>query len=154
MTNVVIVVKDGRVEQAYCRNKNVEVEVLDMDTLEQCAEYLGKCTTFDLARYCNNVGVYYNTGYIVLECNSIGEATFSELYYNLNYPNLYKQKKVKDGREVWTGWMTTPKSRELICSKIIDYFYEDELWEHFHPHSERLIGQLTSWIWKGGRPDH
>ena len=32
MTNVVIVVKDGRVEQAYCRNKNVEVEVLDMDT--------------------------------------------------------------------------------------------------------------------------
>ena len=130
------------------------IEVLDMDTLEQCAEYLGKCTTFDLARYCNNVGVYYNTGYIVLECNSIGEATFSELYYNLNYPNLYKQKKVKDGREVWTGWMTTPKSRELICSKIIDYFYEDELWEHFHPHSERLIGQLTSWIWKGGRPDH
>ena len=32
MTNVVIVVKDGRVEKAYCRNKNVEVEVLDMDT--------------------------------------------------------------------------------------------------------------------------
>ena len=32
MTNVVIVVKDGRVEQAYCRSKNVEVEVLDMDT--------------------------------------------------------------------------------------------------------------------------
>ena len=32
MTNVVIVVKGGRVEQAYCRNKNVEVEVLDMDT--------------------------------------------------------------------------------------------------------------------------
>ena len=32
MTNVMIVVKDGSVEQAYCRNKNVEVEVLDMDT--------------------------------------------------------------------------------------------------------------------------
>lgn len=32
MTNVVIVVKDGRVEQAYARNKNIEVEVLDMDT--------------------------------------------------------------------------------------------------------------------------
>ena len=32
MTNVVIVVKDAMVEQAYCRNKNVEVEVLDMDT--------------------------------------------------------------------------------------------------------------------------
>lgn len=32
MTNVVIVIKDGRVEQAYCRSKNIEVEVLDMDT--------------------------------------------------------------------------------------------------------------------------
>ena len=32
MTNVMIVVKDGMVEQAYCRNKNVEVEVIDMDT--------------------------------------------------------------------------------------------------------------------------
>lgn len=32
MTNVVVVVKDGRVEQVYCRNKNIEVEILDMDT--------------------------------------------------------------------------------------------------------------------------
>lgn len=32
MTNVVVVVKDGRVEQAYCRNKNVDVEILDMNT--------------------------------------------------------------------------------------------------------------------------
>ena len=32
VTNVVIVVKDGRVEQAYCRSQNIEVEVLDMDT--------------------------------------------------------------------------------------------------------------------------
>lgn len=32
MTNVIIVVKDGRVEEVFCRNKNVEVEVLDMDT--------------------------------------------------------------------------------------------------------------------------
>ena len=32
MTNVVIVVKNGMIEQAYSRNKNVEVEILDMDT--------------------------------------------------------------------------------------------------------------------------
>lgn len=32
MTNVVIIVKDGRVEEALCRNKNVKVEILDMDT--------------------------------------------------------------------------------------------------------------------------
>lgn len=32
MTNVVIVIKNGMIEQAYSRNKNVEVEILDMDT--------------------------------------------------------------------------------------------------------------------------
>lgn len=32
MTNLVIVVKDGRVDEVLCRNKNVEVELLDMDT--------------------------------------------------------------------------------------------------------------------------
>ena len=32
MTNVVIVVKNGMIEQVYSRNKNVEVEILDMDT--------------------------------------------------------------------------------------------------------------------------
>lgn len=32
MTNVVVVVKDGRVEQIYCRNKNIEIEIFDMDT--------------------------------------------------------------------------------------------------------------------------
>lgn len=31
MTNVVVVIKKGRVEQAYCRNKNIEIEILDMD---------------------------------------------------------------------------------------------------------------------------
>ena len=34
MTNVVVVVKNGKIEQVYCRNKNVEVEVLDLDTLD------------------------------------------------------------------------------------------------------------------------
>ena len=32
MTNVVIVIKNGMIEQAYSRNKNVEVEIIDMDT--------------------------------------------------------------------------------------------------------------------------
>lgn len=34
MTNVVIVVKDGMVQEVLCRNKNVEVELLDLDEQE------------------------------------------------------------------------------------------------------------------------
>ena len=32
MTNVVIVVEQGIVKQVYSRNKNVEIELLDLDT--------------------------------------------------------------------------------------------------------------------------
>lgn len=31
MTNVIIVVKNGMVQEVLCRNKNVEVELLDLD---------------------------------------------------------------------------------------------------------------------------
>ena len=32
MTKVVIVVHDGRVESVYTRNKNIEAEIIDLDT--------------------------------------------------------------------------------------------------------------------------
>jgi len=32
MTNVIIIIHDGRVESVYTRNKNIEVEILDLDT--------------------------------------------------------------------------------------------------------------------------
>ena len=130
------------------------IQVIDMYTYQQCAEYYGKCTTIDLANYTYKIGEYYNFGYTIIECNSIGEAVFSEIFYNLNYPNLFKQKKVKNGMEVMTGWITSPKSRELITSKFIDFYYDDTMWNNYHPYSERLLDQMKYWIWKGGRPDH
>lgn len=130
------------------------IQVVDMFTYEQVAEYYGKCTTIDLAHYFYKIGEYYNFGYGVVECNSIGEAVFSELYYNLNYPNLFKQKKNKNGIEVMTGWITSAKSRELVTNKFIDFYYDDEMWKHYTPNSSRLLDQMKYWVWKGGRPDH
>jgi hypothetical protein len=130
------------------------IQVVDMSTYEQVAEYSGKCTTIDLAKYAYRIGEYYNWAFGVIECNSIGEATFSELYYNLNYPNLFKQKKVKNGEEVMTGWITSTKSRDLITDKFIDFYYDETMWKNYHPYSERLLDQMKFWIWKGGRPDH
>ena len=130
------------------------LQVIDMSTYEQVAEFSGKCTTIDMANYAYRLGEYYNWAFEVIECNSIGEATFSELYYNLNYPNLFKQKKNKNGVEVMTGWITSVKSRELITNKFIDFYYDDVMWKNYHPFSERLLDQMKYWVWKGGRPDH
>lgn len=130
------------------------IQVLDLSNYKQVAEYSGKCTTIDLAHYVARIGEYYNWAYTIIECNSIGEATFAELYYNLNYPHLFKQKKVKNGIEVMTGWITSPKSRELITNKFIDFYYDEEMFKTYQPYSERLLSQMKYWIWKGGRPDH
>lgn len=136
-------------------NDSSSIQVIDNHSGEQVAEYLGQCTTKDLAKIANETGKYYNNAYMIVECNSIGEAVFTELYYNLNYPNLYRQKKTgKNGIVVWTGWMTTTKSRDLITDRFIDYYYDDTFWNVYRPHSERLISQMKHWIWQGGRPDH
>lgn len=126
------------------------IQILDMYTYEQVAEYVGKCTTMDLAHFAYRIGEYYNWAYMVVESNSIGEATFAELYYNLNYPNLYKQKK----GDITIGWSTNVKTRELITSKFIDFYYDEELFKTYKPYSERLLSQMKYWVWKGGRPDH
>lgn len=31
MSKVIITVKDGRIQEVFCRNKNIEVEILDFD---------------------------------------------------------------------------------------------------------------------------
>jgi len=132
------------------------IQVVDLDTGEQVAEYLGRISTKEAARLVNDLGKYYNNAYIIVECNSIGEAVFNELYYNYNYENMYKMKKTNkhDKTQVWTGWMTTVKTRELITDCFIDYMADDDYWPLFHPHSQRLVDQMKTWVWAGGRPDH
>lgn len=132
------------------------VHVLDIDTGEQVAEYLGRVSTKELGKLINDLGKYYNNAYVYVECNSIGEAVFNDLYYNYNYENMYKMKKINkhDKTQVWTGWMTTTKSRELITDCFIDYMADDDFWSEFHPHSQRLVDQMKTWVWSGGRPDH
>lgn len=132
------------------------VQVLDLDSGEQVAEYIGKISTKELGRLLNDLGHYYNEGYIYVECNSIGEAVFNDLFYNYNYLNMYKMKKInkQDRTQVWTGWMTTQKSRELITDCLIDHMADDDYWDDFFPHSQRLVDQMKTWVWTGRGPDH
>ena len=54
MTNVVVIIKDVAIQEILCRNKNVQIEVLDLDTqdmddLEQRAWRLNqihKCKSY------------------------------------------------------------------------------------------------------------
>ncbi|MDR0675503.1 MAG: hypothetical protein LBF97_00480 [Elusimicrobiota bacterium] len=126
------------------------IEVIDANTYEQVAEYIGKCTTYDLAFLAERTGYYYNTAMIFLESNSIGESSFTILDKDLNYPNLYKQKKSSSGVIRFTGWYTSTKSRQIIINKFIETLYDDE--EEVKIYSERLLGQIKTLVFgEGGK---
>lgn len=137
-------------------NDSSAVNIIDLDYNEQVAEYLGHCTTKELGKIVNDLGKYYNDAYVIIESNSIGEAVFNDLYYNYNYNNMYKMKKINknDRTQVWTGWMTTTKTRELITNNFIDLFSDEDMTEGVNIHSQRLLDQMKTWVWAGGRPDH
>lgn len=136
-------------------NDYSSIEVIDVETYEQVAEYVGKCTVQDLAINIRKIGTYYNLAYAVVESNSIGEAVFSNLYYcDDGYNNLFKQQKSSNGVNRYTGWITSSKSRQLITNNFIDFFYVDELFDTIKIYSERLIGQMQTWINTSRGADH
>lgn len=123
------------------------IQVIDVENYEQVAEYVGKCTVQDLANHLKNIGRYYNNAYVVVECNSIGEAVFSNLWYSDDpYNNLFKQEKSRNGVTRFTGWITDVKTRQLITNNLVDFFYVDELFDTIKIYSERLVGQMSTWI--------
>lgn len=137
-------------------NDSSAIQVIDLETDEQVAEYLGRISTKEMGKLMNDLGKYYNDAYILLECNSIGEAVFNDLFYNFNYTNMYKMKKINkhDKTQVWTGWMTTSKSRDLITDNFISCMVDSEYDGYIRFYSQRLLDQMKTWVWAGGRPDH
>lgn len=132
------------------------IQVMDIENYEQVAEYKARTSTKRLGKIVKILAKYYNQGFVAIECNSIGEAVFNEVYYHDTdpYDNVYKQKKTKNGITRFTGWETNSKSRQLMTNDIIDWINVDDLRNRLTIKSQRLYQELTTWVWKNGRPDH
>ncbi len=133
------------------------LEVIDVGEYEQVAEYKGHMSTPNFSRFVKKVANLYNEGFVVIECNSIGEAVFNGLYYSEidPYNNVYKQKKTKNGITRMTGWITDVKTRKLLTNDFIDWITVPELFDSIKIYSKRLWMELSTWIWSGGnKPDH
>lgn len=127
------------------------IEVIDVITYEQVAEFIGQRTPIDLAKLIYSIANAYNGAYVIIESNSIGLTTFSELYYNMNYNNIFKTKKSKNGITQYVGFETTMKSRELITHHFLTSINE----ETCIINSSRLLGQMKNWVYSAsGRIDH
>lgn len=124
------------------------IQVLDVNNMEQCAEFYGFASTTQLPGMVKDIARIYNDAYVVIEANSIGDGVFNALYYNQNdpYGNVFKQKKSNNGITRFTGWITDTKTRKLMTTEVFDWLTNAEMFSRLHLYSERVYTELQTWI--------
>jgi len=124
------------------------IQVLDVENMEQCAEFYGFAATTQLPNMIKDIARVYNDAYVVIEANSIGDGVFNALYYNQidPYGNVFKQKKTSNGISRFTGWITDVKTRKLMTTEVFDWLSNAEMFSRFHLYSERVYTELETWI--------
>ncbi len=135
-------------------------QVIDIESLEQVAEYQGKLPTKEFGRALISMATEYNMALLVVENANIGWAVIQEIL-DSSYPNLFYSSadlqyvdveqqmtnKINTAEKKMTpGFTTSSKTRPLVISKLESYFRNKEVTAH----SSRLIEELKVFIWKQG----
>ena len=138
--------------------------VLDVDNMEQVAEYKGKQDTKSFGNMLVSVATEYNDAMLVIENANVGWAVIQQVI-DRGYPNLYytyredgyidpsvhipKGYDIKDKSQMVPGFTTSTKTRPLLVSKLETYFRERT------PiiKSSRLTEELYVFIWNGSKAE-
>jgi len=117
------------------------VTVWDYETLEQVAEYQGKCKVLDYVKVIKVLAAQY-PGMIVVESNSYGNQVVEQLNNSEFSFMIYKEKRGK--QTVLPGLSTNSKTRPLMIDALYSYITQ-------YPEcvkSERLALELTGLVTK------
>lgn len=129
--------------------------IVDFDTREQVAEYVGKVPPDVAAEIAYKWGMMYNA-YIVIDITGGMGVTASRKLQELGYKNLYI-----DGVELGNIWKYDQKVLDKIPGinfnnkrvQIISSF-EEAMRHGFKIYSHRLFNEMNTFIYINGRPDH
>lgn len=138
--------------------------VIDIETVEQVAEYKGKLDPRDFGNMLVGIATEYNDALLVIENANIGWAAIQPAidrgYANLFYSSadlavIDVQQQITSGYDLATkskmtpGFSQTTRNRPLIISKLVEYMRDKT------PiiHSKRTIAELQNFIWHGSRPE-
>jgi hypothetical protein len=130
-------------------------QIIDFDEREQVAEYLGKVPPDVAAEIAYKWGTYYDAFIVIDITGGMGVSTSRKLQ-EMGYRNLYV-----DGVNYANVWEYNAKAMEKIPGinfnakrvQIIDAF-EESLRHGFKIYSSRLLGELNTFVFINGRPDH
>ena len=137
--------------------------VMEIESMEQVAEYKGRMSTKDFGNLCVNVATEYNNALLVVENNNIGWATLQQCI-DRGYENLfYTSKDLKyvdtenqinnryrtQDRNMVAGFSMTMKTRPLVIAKLEEYFREKSVIVR----SNRLIDELFVFIYNNNKAE-
>lgn len=147
------------------------LEITDIDgvdenglpCIEQVLEYNGKITGDDLGEIAYWYGMLYNEAFCIVECiGGYGDATVLALM-NLGYKNLYfddpNLKTYTIQREASSLQLTNDGRlpgfhSSSVRFQLLTHFANMVRTNEYKIRSKRVIGELDTWIYKNGRPDH
>lgn len=133
-------------------------QIIDIEALEQVAEYKGKLPTKDYAHALMTMATEYNNALLVIENANVGWAVIQEVL-DRNYDNLFysssdlqyvdvetqmTNKINKEEKKMTPGFTTSNRSRPLLISKLESYIRNKECIIR----SKRLLDELNVFIWK------
>ena len=140
---------DGRDHSAF--------HVINVDTMEQVAEYQGKPNLEMYASLLSQTGREYGECLVVVENNNIGFSVLEKLTNEYEYPNLYYSVKstheyveqviAEHQSNTVAGFTTSMKTRPLIIAKL-EEFVRNQL---ITLRSVRLVNELRTFVWNNGR---
>lgn len=140
------------------------IEVLDIETMEQVAEYNGRVKPRDFGQQICNIGTRYNGALLVAENNSVGLAVLEHIKL-ANYPSLfYSLRGAKAGDKLGEvgnaaegsmdskyvhGVSTQGTNRPFMLDKLEELIREGKL----SINSPRFKAEMETFVWNNGRPE-
>ena len=130
-------------------------QIIDFDTREQVAEFVGKIPPDIMAEICFKWANMYSAFVVIDITGGMGVST-SRKMQELGYKNLYV-----DGVDYQNKWKYDPKQAEKIPginfnSKRVQIIaaFEEAVRHEFKLKSSRLLNEMNNFVYINGRPDH
>lgn len=139
------------------------IEVFDIDTMEQVAEFMARCLPRDLLKFIDRIGRWYNCALAVVERNNGGDTLIDSMRYDIMYPRIWRKKNINDtprppGRKTRQralkvrpyGFATSPASKPTLNKFLIDCIRDTDD-DGYKIYSKRLLKQIQTYVRKRDR---
>lgn len=137
------------------------IEVFDINTMEQVAEFMARCLPREFLKYIDRIGRWYNCALAVVERNNGGDTLIDSMRHDLMYPRIWRKKDINDKprpqgsktiralKVASYGFSTSVASKPTLNKYLIDYIRDAE--DSYKIYSSRLLKQLQTYVRKRDR---